>query len=129
MTFIPNHPNDKILYAIAASDNYTAECIRMHIHHSFPGLQVEAILEDSDAILSFENFDTLNFIISDVSLVDGSAFDAFRQKGVVTPIIFFGAYEPQHYSTHNLNVAGFLLKPPVRKEIEEIILTNIPYSV
>lgn len=63
---------------------------------------------------------------------DGSAIEAFQSIGLEHPIIFFGAYDPQHYKTDGLNVAGFLLKPPARQEIEEIIndkLISIKISV
>lgn len=52
-----------------------------------------------------------DLVISDIQLSDGVSFEAFRQIGLNTPIIFTTAYDEYAIRAFKLNSLDYLLKP------------------
>lgn len=61
---------------------------------------------------------TVDLILMDIRLADGSCFDVFNHVEVVTPVIFTTAYDEHAIKAFKLNSIDYLLKPFDEKELE-----------
>ncbi|MBO0933253.1 LytR/AlgR family response regulator transcription factor [Fibrella aquatilis] len=52
-----------------------------------------------------------DLVIADIQLADGVSFEAFRQAGLNTPVIFTTAYDEYAIRAFKLNSIDYLLKP------------------
>lgn len=68
--------------------------------------------------IAFLKSNTVDFILMDIRLADGSCFDIFNHVKVVTPVIFTTAYDQHAIKAFKLNSVDYLLKPFDEKELE-----------
>ena len=72
--------------------------------------------------IEFLKSNTVDFILMDIRLADGSCFDIFNHVKVVTPVIFTTAYDEHAIKAFKLNSVDYLLKPFDEKELEAALL-------
>lgn len=72
--------------------------------------------------IEFLKSNTVDFILMDIRLADGSCFDIFNHVEVVTPVIFTTAYDEHAIKAFKLNSVDYLLKPFDEKELEAALL-------
>ncbi len=59
-----------------------------------------------------------DLILSDIKLLDGSAFDIFQKVTTKTPIIFCTAYDAHLLEAFQANGIAYILKPYQKKDLE-----------
>lgn len=74
-----------------------------------------------EALEYFQAGNTPDLIISDIILTDGTVFDAFDDLDIRSRIIFITAYGEFSIKAFNYNSVHYLLKPIVKKDLEDAI--------
>ena len=72
---------------------------------------VEVVKSISQGVEWFQKKESIDLIISDIQLIDGTSFELFKQVEVSTPIIFTTAYDEFAINAFKLNSIDYLLKP------------------
>src|SRR3546814_15466417 len=67
----------------------------------------------------FLNASTVDLILMDIRLADGSCFEIFNHVKVYTPVIFTTAYDEHAIKAFKLNSVDYLLKHFNENEMEE----------
>lgn len=73
--------------------------------------QVLAEIDTVDRAISFLKNNTVDLIFSDIELLDGNAFDIYREIHLNCPIIFTTAYDQFWMDAFDTNGIAYLLKP------------------
>lgn len=71
----------------------------------------------TDTIVFLEN-STVDLILMDIRLADGSCFEIFNHVRVDTPVVFTTAYDEHAIKAFKINSIDYLLKPFDEKELE-----------
>lgn len=75
-------------------------------------ISVEAEIDTvQDAVNFLKTADSIDLILSDIELLDGNAFDIYREVQVTCPIIFTTAYDRFWMDAFESNGIEYLLKP------------------
>src|SRR5699024_1620620 len=72
--------------------------------------------------IQFLKSNTVDFILMDIRLADGSCFEIFNHVEVVVPVIFTTAYDEHAIKAFKVNSVDYLLKPFEEKELETAII-------
>lgn len=78
---------------------------------SDPVLVVAELTNIAQSIEYLENTKEIDLILSDIELLDGNAFNIFREVQLSTPIIFTTAYDQFYMDAFESNGIEYLLKP------------------
>lgn len=83
----------------------------------------ESVVLDSSrtikgAIEFLEKNSDYNLILSDIKLLDGSSFEAFRKVETLAPIIFCTAYDEHVLEAFQTNGIAYVLKPYQENELQ-----------
>lgn len=70
----------------------------------------------------FQEGNVPDLILSDIILTDGTVFDAFDKFDISSRIIFVTAYGEFSLKAFNYNSVHYLLKPIIKKDLEEAII-------
>ncbi|HEA21615.1 MAG TPA: response regulator transcription factor [Pricia antarctica] len=71
-----------------------------------------------DGIKLLNNDSGYDLILSDIKLLDGTAFEIFQEVGTKIPIIFCTAYDEHLLQAFQMNGIAYILKPYQRKDLE-----------
>lgn len=84
------------------------------------GSQIEVVTEIDNVAMAVEilKITTIDLIFSDIELLDGNAFDIFRQVSISCPIIFTTAYDEFWMNAFECNGIAYLLKPFSRQRFQ-----------
>ena len=87
-----------------------------------PDIEVVHVLRSiQEGISWFEQKHSIDLIISDIQLIDGTSFELFKQVQVSTPIVFITAYDEFAIKAFKLNSIDYLLKPISETDLEAAI--------
>src|SRR5690606_24973379 len=72
--------------------------------------------------IGFLKTSSVDLILMDIRLADGSCFEIFNHVKINTPIIFTTAYDEHAIKAFKLNSIDYLLKPFDEKELETALM-------
>ena len=98
---------------IVEDERYTAAHIARFVGQYDPSIDIVQFLHTvKESVTWFgKNAESLDLILMDIQLSDGSSFDIFDQVNIRTPIIFITAYNEYALNAFRVNSIDYLLKP------------------
>lgn len=75
-----------------------------------------------DGIGLLRKSEPYDLILSDIKLLDGSAFEVFEEVATQTPIVFCTAYDEHLLQAFQSNGIAYILKPYQKKDLDEALL-------
>lgn len=106
-----------VRYLLVEDERFAYEEMKRMIEKLRPDYQLVSWTETVEKTVLFLRNNTVDLIILDIRLADGSCFEIFEQVSVATPIIFTTAYDEHAIQAFKVNSVDYLLKP-----IEEVDL-------
>lgn len=104
---------------IVEDEHAAVNRLRKMLKRHDPTLEIQMVLDSvDDAISWFNDHPEPDLLFLDVQLSDGISFEIFDVIKVRCPIIFTTAYDEYAIRAFKLNSIDYLLKPVVRKELE-----------
>jgi DNA-binding LytR/AlgR family response regulator len=100
-----------IKYLIVEDERFAYEEMKRMISRLRPDYELIARTESVEDTVSFLRKNTVDLILMDIRLADGSCFEVFEQVPVSTPIIFTTAYDEYAIRAFKVNSIDYLLKP------------------
>ena len=100
------------------------EKLAIYLRNYFgPSLELHAIRSVNEGIeLLSSDENQYNLILSDIKLLDGSAFEIFSRVESKTPIIFCSAYNEHLLEAFKVNGIAYILKPYTENELKDALL-------
>ncbi|MEO5996699.1 MAG: LytTR family DNA-binding domain-containing protein [Chitinophagaceae bacterium] len=97
---------------IIEDEKIAAERLQLLLQRCAPQVQVLSVLDTVEASVAwFFTHPTPDFILLDIHLADGSAFEIFRQVNILVPVIFTTAFDQYSMEAFKLLSIDYLLKP------------------
>lgn len=97
---------------IIEDEKIAAERLRVLLQRCAPQVQVLSVLDTVEASVSWLNaHPPPDFILLDIHLADGFAFEIFRRMKILVPVIFTTAYDQYSMEAFKLLSIDYLLKP------------------
>ncbi len=107
---------------IIEDEKLAAGRLQLLLQQCAPGTVVQAVIdsvEESSAWLSANPCP--DFILMDIQLADGSAFEIFRQAKIQSPVIFTTAYDQYALEAFKVLSIDYLLKPVTAEALSAAI--------
>lgn len=98
-------------YLIVEDEYYSAVELCEMMKELRPDYHFAGRTEDVEGTIDFLRNNSVDLIISDITLPDGLSFDFLRTAGGSASVIFITAYRKYKPLTAQFNTAAFLLKP------------------
>lgn len=98
-------------YLIVEDERFAYEEMKRMINKLRPGYQLINWTKTVIQTVDFLKNNTVDLILLDIRLADGSSFDIFEQVAISTPIIFTTAYDEHAIKAFKVNSVDYLLKP------------------
>lgn len=100
-----------IKYLIVEDERFAYDEMKRMIHKLRPNYQLINWTETVIQTIDFLQQNSVDLILLDIRLSDGSSFDIFEQISVSIPIIFTTAYDEYAIRAFKVNSVDYLLKP------------------
>lgn len=105
-------------YLIVEDERFAYEEIKRMVGKLRPDYQLCNWTETVEQTVLFLKNNTVDLILLDIRLADGSCFEIFEQIHVSAPIIFTTAYDEYAIRAFKVNSVDYLLKPIEEKDLE-----------
>lgn len=92
--------------------------LKRFIEEQHAETQLLAEIDNIAMAIDFLKNTTVDLIFSDIELLDGNAFDIFKQVSISCPIIFTTAYDQFWMNAFESNGIAYLLKPFSRERFQ-----------
>ncbi|UKT65929.1 LytR/AlgR family response regulator transcription factor [Pedobacter mucosus] len=109
-------------YLIVEDERFAQEELKRMMGKLRPGYLLEKQTKTVIDTIAFLKTFTVDLILMDVRLADGSCFEIFYHIDVSTPVIFTTAYDEHAIKAFKLNSIDYLLKPFDEKELEAALI-------
>ncbi|MBS1598344.1 MAG: response regulator transcription factor [Bacteroidetes bacterium] len=107
---------------ILEDESLAVERLQLMMHHLENPVEILRSFETvEEAAAWFSSNPTLDFIISDIQLADGLAFDLFKKVDITVPVIFTTAYDQYAIEAFKFYSIDYLLKPVSATELNKAI--------
>lgn len=103
--------NPTIKYLIVEDERFAYEEIKRMVERLRPGYLFAQRTESVADTVAFLENNSVDLILLDIRLADGTCFEIFEQLKVSTPIIFTTAYDEHAIKAFKVNSIDYLLKP------------------
>ncbi len=98
-------------YLIVEDERFAYEEMKRMIGKLRPDYQLVNWTETVEQTVLYLKNNTVDLILLDIRLADGSCFEIFEQLAVTAPIIFTTAYDEHAIQAFKVNSVDYLLKP------------------
>jgi len=98
-------------YLVVEDERFAYEEMKRMIGKLRPDYRLEGWTKTVDQTVLFLKENTVDLILLDIRLADGSCFDIFEQMDVKIPVIFTTAYDEHAIHAFKVNSVDYLLKP------------------
>lgn len=117
-------------YLIVEDERFAYEELKRMMLRLRPAYLLEKQIKTVVDAIHFLKSSSVDLILMDIRLADGSCFEIFNHVEVTTPVIFTTAYDEHAIKAFKLNSVDYLLKPFDEKELETALLKfeNLFYS-
>ena len=105
-------------YLIVEDERFAHEELKRMMTKLRPGYLLEKQTKTVIDTIAFLKTFSVDLILMDIRLADGSCFEIFNHIEVTTPVIFTTAYDEHAIKAFKLNSIDYLLKPFDEKELE-----------
>jgi two-component system response regulator LytT len=105
-------------YLIVEDERFAYQELKRMITNLRPGYLLEKQTKTVIDTIGFLKAFSVDLILMDIRLADGSCFEIFNHVDVKTPVIFTTAYDEHAIKAFKLNSVDYLLKPFDEKELE-----------
>ena len=97
---------------IIEDEKLAADRLQFLLQQCAPGITVSAVIDSVEDCTVWLNKNALpDFLLLDIHLADGSAFEIFRQVKIDVPVIFTTAYDQYAMDAFKVLSIDYLLKP------------------
>ncbi len=108
---------------IIEDEKLAAERLQLLLHHCDPAIKVLAVMDSVEESIAWLTTQSLpDFILLDIHLADGTAFEIFRQLDIIAPVIFTTAYDQYALDAFKVLSIDYLLKPVTAEALCNAIL-------
>lgn len=104
-------------YLIVEDERFAQEELKRMMGKLRPGYLLEKETKTVIDTIAFLKTFSVDLILMDIRLADGSCFEIFNHIDVTTPVIFTTAYDEHAIKAFKLNSIDYLLKPFDEKEL------------
>ena len=109
-------------YLIVEDERFAQEELKRMMGNLRPGYLLEKETKTVIDTIAFLKTFSVDLILMDIRLADGSCFEIFNHIDVTTPVIFTTAYDEHAIKAFKLNSIDYLLKPFDEKELEVALI-------
>jgi len=103
---------------IIEDEQLAAERVKMLLRQIDDGIDVLIVLDSiEESVKWLQNNAAPDFLILDIHLSDGSAFNIFQQVQIDIPVIFITAYDQYAINAFKVLSVDYLLKPVTREAL------------
>ena len=116
---------------IIEDEKIAAGRLQLLLQQCAPGCTVQAVMDSvEETVYWLKSRPAPDFILLDIHLADGSAFDIFRQVDTIAPVIFTTAYDQYAIDAFKVLSIDYLLKPVTAEALRAAIgkLTLLRHS-
>lgn len=108
---------------IIEDEKLAAERLQLLLQQCDPGITVLAVMDSVEESIAWLKIKPLpDFILLDIHLADGSAFEIFGQVNIIAPVIFTTAYDQYALDAFKVLSIDYLLKPVTAEALTSSIL-------
>lgn len=100
-----------VTYLIVEDERFAYEEIKRMMTRLRPDYELVGRMDSVGQTVLFLKENTVDLILMDIRLADGSCFEIFEQVQVSTPVIFTTAYDEHAIRAFKVNSVDYLLKP------------------
>lgn len=100
-----------VTYLIVEDERFAYEEIKRMMTRLRPDYELVGWMDSVGQTVLFLKENTVDLILMDIRLADGSCFEIFEQVQVSTPVIFTTAYDEHAIRAFKVNSVDYLLKP------------------
>lgn len=105
-------------YLIVEDERFAYEELKRMMGNLRPEYQLCNWTETVEQTVLFLKNSTVDLILLDIRLADGSCFEIFEQVSISVPVIFTTAYDEYAIRAFKVNSIDYLLKPIEEKDLE-----------
>ncbi|MFD1771444.1 LytR/AlgR family response regulator transcription factor [Sphingobacterium suaedae] len=105
-------------YLIVEDERFAYEELKRMMMKLRPGYLLEKQTKTVIDTIGFLNESSVDLILMDIRLADGSCFEIFNHIEITIPVIFTTAYDEHAIKAFKLNSIDYLLKPFDENELE-----------
>jgi DNA-binding LytR/AlgR family response regulator len=109
-------------YLIVEDERFAYEEVKRMMAKLRPGYSLEKWTNTVIDSITFLKSTSVDLILMDIRLADGTCFEIFNHVEVTTPVIFTTAYDEHAINAFKLNSIDYLLKPFDEKELEKALI-------
>lgn len=109
-------------YLIVEDERFAQEELKRMMAKLRPGYLLEKETKTVIDTIAFLKTFSVDLILMDIRLADGSCFEIFNHIDVTTPVIFTTAYDEHAIKAFKLNSIDYLLKPFDEKELDVALI-------
>ncbi len=107
---------------IIEDEKLAAERLQLLLQQCAPGTAVQAVIDTVEETAAWLAANPCpDFILMDIQLADGSAFEIFRQTAMKVPVIFTTAYDKYALEAFKVLSIDYLLKPVTAEALSAAI--------
>jgi DNA-binding LytR/AlgR family response regulator len=107
---------------IIEDENLAAERLQLLLQRCEPGIKIAAVIDSVEQSIRWLQLNPApDFILLDIHLSDGSAFEIFRQLSFLPPVIFTTAYDQYALDAFKVLSIDYLLKPVTAEALTNAI--------
>ena len=110
-----------IRYLIVEDERFAYEEMKRMISKLCTDYQLVNWTETVEQTVLFLKHHTVDLILMDIRLADGSCFEIFEQVPVLVPVIFTTAYDEYAIRAFKVNSIDYLLKPVEENDLQTAI--------
>jgi two-component system, LytTR family, response regulator LytT len=109
-------------YLIVEDERFAYEELKRMMTELRPGYSLKKWTNTVIDSITFLKSNTVDLILMDIRLADGTCFEIFNHLKVTTPVIFTTAYDEHAIKAFKINSIDYLLKPFDEKELENALI-------
>jgi DNA-binding LytR/AlgR family response regulator len=107
---------------IIEDEKLAAERIQLILKQYDPSIEVAGVFDSiEESVTWLRGNPAPDFILMDIQLADGSAFDIFKQIKITTPVIFTTAFDQYALEAFKVLSVDYLLKPVTIQALTQAI--------
>lgn len=106
---------------IIEDEQPAAERLRRLLADVEPTADVRAVLPGVKEAVSWLRAHSVDLLLVDIRLADGSSFEIFRRVQVSAPVIFTTAYDQYAIEAFTVNSIAYLLKPVRKNDLRQAL--------
>lgn len=118
-----------IKYLLVEDERFAYEEMKRMMQKLRPDYELSNWTKTVEQTVHFLHHHTVDLILMDIRLADGSCFEIFEQISLSTPVIFTTAYDEHAIRAFKVNSVDYLLKPIEEADLQTALQKFEQYRV